>query len=154
MELPLHCPWARQTSPENPKNPEKSWFWSFLGPFFLINYIGFWWFSEIFQIFKIDFLVDQKIFVVQKFLFDLIYISSVTENHLEHRQVKSHTRVTQFSKKSPFFVLIDIFWPPTWWILCTGKETDFLQILDILKNQRFRSEICKIQVDWLDLALI
>ena len=110
--------------PENPKNQENPCFWSFLGHFFLINYIGFWWFSKnfrVYQIFKIDFLVDQKIFFVQKILFDLIYVSSVTENHLEHRQVKSHTRVTQFSKNGLFFVLIDIYLAfelPTWWILC------------------------------------
>ena len=118
---------AVNVPPENPKNQENSCFWSFLGHFFLINYIGFWWFSKnfrVYQIFKIDFLVDQKIFFVQNFAFDLIYVSSVTENHLEHRQVKSHTRVTQSLKKSVFFVLIDIFWPPTWWILCTVEETN------------------------------
>ena len=84
--------------------------------------------SFFFEIFKIDFLHDEKIFFTQNFLSFLIYISTDARNHLEHPGSELHTRISRNAKKSLFFVLIDIFRPPTWWILCVTDRPESFAI--------------------------
>ena len=55
-----------------------------------------------YQIFKIDFLHDKKLFFVQKCFFDIFCISTVAESHLGHPGVKSHACKTQTKKKFLF----------------------------------------------------
>ena len=54
------------------------------------------------EIFKIDFLHDEKIFFTQNFLSFLIYISTNATNHLEHSVSTLHSRISRNAKKTCF----------------------------------------------------
>ena len=54
-----------------------------------------------FEIFKIDFLLNEKIFFTQNFLWFLIYISTDARNHLEHPGSALHSCISRNAKKNP-----------------------------------------------------
>ena len=62
-----------------------------------------------FEIFKIDFLLDEKIIFTQNFLLSLIYISTDARDHLEHPGTALHSCISRNAKKNIFFPLIDIY---------------------------------------------
>ena len=96
--------------------------------------------------FKITFLHDENIFLIQIYFYDLEYEPRVQENTCERPLNYTARARAQNSYFSLLFVL-DVVWrPPAWWILCLARvEIRVFHLEDV--QMKFRDSSRFIQVD-------